>query len=86
VSSDRYPGATNIQTAWTLEATVDPRRVVREPDPRSRAGFVRIVGYSPGAGFVLTVIVDPEDNSGVTAWKTRGADLRDYLEGKEAPP
>jgi len=32
---------------------------------------------------VLTVIVDPEDWSGVTAWKTRGVDLREYLEGKE---
>jgi hypothetical protein len=32
---------------------------------------------------VLTVIVYQEDWSGVTAWKTRGADLRDYLEGKE---
>jgi len=38
---------------------------------------------SPAAGFVLTVIVDPEDWSGVTAWKTRGADLRAYLDGKE---
>ncbi|MGH4007012.1 MAG: hypothetical protein ACRDTH_02375 [Pseudonocardiaceae bacterium] len=26
---------------------------------------------------------DPEDWSGVTAWKTRGPDLREYLEGKE---
>ncbi|MGH3802422.1 MAG: hypothetical protein ACRDTD_20305 [Pseudonocardiaceae bacterium] len=47
-------------------------------------GYTRIIGYSSSAGFVLTVIVDPEDWSGVTAWKTRGADLRDYLEGKEA--
>lgn len=30
------------------------------------------------------MIVDPEDSSGVTAWKTRGADLREYIEGKEA--
>lgn len=32
----------------------------------------------------LRARVDPEDWSGVTAWKTRGADLREYLEGKEA--
>ena len=44
----------------------------------------RIIGYTPSAGFVLTVIVDPADNSGVTAWKARGADLREYLEGREA--
>lgn len=48
-----------------------------------RAAYIRIVGYSAAAGFVLTVIVDPQDWSGVTAWKTRGADLRAYLEGKE---
>ena len=82
--STRYPGATDIQPEWTIEAAGDPYRVVSEPDPRSRVGYTRIVGYSATAGFVVTVIVDPEDNSGVTAWKTRGVDLRDYLEGKEA--
>jgi hypothetical protein len=35
---------------------------------------------------VLTVIVDPDDDSGVSAWKTRGAELRDYLTGKENAP
>jgi hypothetical protein len=44
---------------------------------------VRLIGYSPTAGFVITVIIDPVDWAGVTAWKTRGADLRSYLEGKE---
>jgi hypothetical protein len=82
--SVRYPGAEDIEPGWTLEAAADPHRVVRDPDPSSRAGYIRIIGYSSAAGFVLTVIVDPEDWSGVTAWKTRGADLRDYLEGKEA--
>jgi hypothetical protein len=33
----------------------------------------------------MTVIVDSEDWSGVSAWKTRGADLREYLDRKEAP-
>jgi hypothetical protein len=28
--SDHYPGATNIEPAWTLEAAADPRRVVYE--------------------------------------------------------
>lgn len=32
---------------------------------------------------MLTVIVDPDDESGVTAWITRGADLRHYLDSKE---
>lgn len=50
----------------------------------ARVGYVRIIGYSPSVGFVLTVIVDPKEWSGVTAWKTRGTDLRDYLGNKEA--
>lgn len=45
--------------------------------------YTRIIGFSSSAGFVLTVIVDPQDHSGVTAWRTRGTDLREYLEGKE---
>lgn len=77
--SARYPGAIDIEPAWTLEAAKDPARILRDPDPRSHAGYLRLIGYSPSAGFVLTVIIDPEDRSGVTAWKTRGADLRDYL-------
>jgi hypothetical protein len=81
--SARYPGAEDIEPGWTLEAAADPDRVVREPDPRSRVGYVRLIGYSPGAGFVLTVIIDAQDWSGVTAWKTRGADLRDYHQAKE---
>lgn len=82
--SERYPGSVGIEPEWTLEAAGDVHRVVRDPDPRSRAAYVRIIGYSPGAGFVLTVIVDPDDWSGVTAWKTRGADLREYLEDRES--
>lgn len=84
--SQRYPGANDIEPSWTVEAAADPRRVVRAPDGHSRVGHTRIIGYSPSAGFVLTVIVDPADDSGVTAWKTRGADLRDYLEGKGDAP
>ncbi|MEP7178718.1 MAG: hypothetical protein ABI775_06485 [Pseudonocardiales bacterium] len=81
--SCRSPGADNIDPRWTLEAANDPYATVRAPDPASRAGYFRLVGYSPSAGFVLTVIIDPADWSGVTAWKTRGADFRQYLEGKE---
>lgn len=80
--SSRYPGATDIEPGWTLQAAADPARVVRDPDPRSNAAYIRLIGYSPDAGFVLTVIIDPHDFSGVTAWKTRGADLRDYLDRK----
>jgi len=81
--STRYPGAVDLDPDWTTQAAADPYCITRDPDPKSRASYIRVIGYSPGAGFVLTVIIDPVDSSGVTAWKTRGADLRDYLERKE---
>ncbi len=80
--SDRYPGATNIDPAWTLEAAADPRRVVHDPDPKSRTGAIRLIGYSPSAGFVLTVIITGRVHAGASAWKSSGADLRDY-EGQD---
>jgi len=54
---------------------------VLEPDPKSRTGAVRIIGYSASAGFVITIIATGGARAGVTAWKSSGADLRDY-EGK----
>ncbi len=44
----------------------------------------RLIGYSPSAEFVFTVIIDPEDSSGVTAWKTRGINLRHYLHRRDS--
>ena len=76
--SSRYPGATDLEPAWTLEAAADPRRVVLDPDPKSRTGAVRIIGYSASAGFVITIIATGGARAGVTAWKSSGADLRDY--------
>lgn len=81
--STRYPGAEDLEPEWTLEAAADPHRLVRQQDPKSKVGYTRIVGYSQAAGYVLTVIADPVDGSGVTAWKTRGADLRAYLDGTD---
>jgi hypothetical protein len=73
----------DIEPEWTLQAAADPARVVHDPDPRSQAAYTPLSGYSPGAAFVLTVIIDPEDFSGVTGWKTRGADLRTYLQQRD---
>lgn len=80
--STRYPGALDIEPEWTLEAARDPHRIVRDPDPKSRTGALRIIGYSTSAGCVLTVIVARRTRAGATAWKTRGVDLRAYEEGK----
>lgn len=74
----RYPGATGIEPEWTVEAAAVPRRIVRDPDPKSRSSAIRVIGYSPSAGFVITVIATRSDHAGVTAWKTTGADLREY--------
>ncbi len=73
----------DIEPAWTLEIAVDPQRITRDPDPKSQRGDIRVIGYSPSAGFVVTVIVRFADHSGVNAWKTSGADLRAYQQGKE---
>jgi hypothetical protein len=79
----RYPGAQDIQPEWPLEAAADEWRIVRNPDPKSHTGAIRLIGYSLGAGCVLTVIIDPVNRAGITAWKTREVDLRNYLEGRE---
>ena len=60
-------GAVGIEAGWTMEAAADPHRIVRDPDPVSRSGAARIIGFSSGAGFVLTVIVDSADGAGITA-------------------
>lgn len=76
--SRRYPGATDIDPVETEEAACDPHRIVRQPDPKSQRGYIRLIGYSPTAGAVLTVIVRPSDHAGVSAWRTNGVDLRVY--------
>ena len=63
----RYPGATNVQPEWTFEAASDPHVIVRNPDPKSQMGAIRMIGYSHTAGFVLTIIVDSVDHAGLTA-------------------
>lgn len=61
--SQRYPDAVDIELAWTKEAVNDPDRIVDEPDPQSaHANSVRLVGYSPSAAMVITVVAlrDPQ--------------------------
>lgn len=85
--SQRYRGAMDIATEWTQEVTADVYRTVDEPDPKSaHANSVRMVGYSPSADAVLTV-VGLRDRDGLirgsSAWKASGADLRRYEEGRD---
>lgn len=84
--SSRYPGALDIDPVWATEAINDPDRLVDEPDPNSaHANSVRIVGYSPSAGTVITIVA-LRDKAGVlhgaSAWKTTGAPRRQYEEGQ----
>jgi hypothetical protein len=76
-----------VEPAWTLEAAADPHRITRDPDSKSHWGDIRVVGHSPSAGFVITVIIDHVDHSGINARRTSGADLRAYrlaTEGRTA--
>ena len=61
--SVRYPGAIGIELEWTVEAAADPRRIVRDPDPKSRSSAIRVIGYSPSPGFVITVIATRSDHA-----------------------
>lgn len=84
--STRYAEAVDIDPAWTVDVLSDPDRLVDEPDPRSaHLNSVRVVGYSPTARMVITIVA-LRDASGVlhgaSAWKTRGAPLRQYLKGR----
>lgn len=83
--SHRYPDAVDIDVAWPTEAAADPTGMIIDPDPRSRTGAVRIVGYLPAAGFVLTVMAARIEKElwGVTAWKTTGAERRSYQEVRD---
>lgn len=70
---------------WATEAAADPHATTSDPDPRSRTSAIRIVGYSPAAGFVVTVIAARIEGElwGVTAWKTTGAERRTYQEAHD---
>lgn len=64
------------------EAVHDPERVVLDPDPKSLSGWgVRIIGYSPTRGRLLTAIVLAEPDGrqrGVTAFPAGASDRRIY--------
>ena len=45
--STRYLHATDIEPEWTLQAAADPARVVRDPDPKSRAAYIRLIATRP---------------------------------------
>lgn len=63
------------------EALADPDRLVLDPDPASESGrSVRIVGWSPTRGGLVTVIVlaDRGHDYGVNGWAANDVDVRRY--------
>lgn len=84
--SDRYPGALNIEPAWTEEVLADPDMLAAEPDPKSRIRAGRFIGYSVSAAAVLTLVAWRDEDGelhGINAWKTRRAELRRYEEDRD---
>ena len=85
-SARHTAAARDIDPAWTVEVVHDPDRLVDDTDPRSaHLNSARIVGYSPTAETVITVVALHDARGvlrGASAWKTRGAPLRQYLKGQ----
>lgn len=80
-----------IDPSWADEAVGDEHAVWLVPDPASRSGHaVRVIGYSPTAGAVVSVILvkadaDPNEQPdgdwwGANAWLANPRDHRIYGE------
>ncbi len=84
--SRRRVGEIDIEPSWADEAVADPDAAWLDPDPKSKSGkSVRVIGHSPSAGVVITVILVPKDESswwGANAWQANRADERIYREGQ----
>ena len=81
---DRYRGGGGVEPNWAQQVMDDPDLAAFEPDPKSRMGASRFIGYSGGAGRVLVVIAFRDadgDLHGINAWPATGVDLRFYREG-----
>jgi hypothetical protein len=84
--SQRRPGDTDIDPLWADEAVNDTDAAWLDPDPKSKSGrSTRVIGHSPTAGMVITVILVPKDGQewwGANAWKANDTDIRIYREGQ----
>lgn len=71
----------SIYTEWTQEVLLDEDLVKLEPDPKSRIGAIRFIGWSEAARRVLVVIAVRDSEGrlhGVNSWPATGADIRLY--------
>lgn len=70
-----------VEVGWANEALRDPDALRIDPDPSSKSGrSVRTIGYSPTAGFLLTVITVTEGGIcyGVNSWRSNPTDVKRY--------
>ncbi len=84
--SQRYPGALDIEVAWTVEAVNDVDAVQVDPYWASRVKALAVIGYSATAGAVLLVLAYRDldgDLHGMTAWPATGRALRLYTDGRK---
>ena len=68
------------------EALDDPDALVFDPDYASRSGrSIRTIGYSSGAGRVLTIITVRDSGAvyGVNGWPANEVDRRRYEQGED---
>ena len=82
--SHRYPSGLDLEPDWATEVLEDPDLVAFEPDPKSRVGASRFIGWSPSVTRVLVLIAYRDldgDLHGINAWPASGADLAIYEEG-----
>ncbi|MGI8417251.1 MAG: hypothetical protein ACR2P2_13820 [Nakamurella sp.] len=83
--SERYPGALDIEAAWTAEAVNDIDAIQVDPTGRRVVNALAIIGYSAAAGAVLVVLAYRDldgDLHGLTAWPATGRALHVYPDGK----
>ena len=77
------PNEYDVEPEQATEAALDEHR--RASDSGSKTGeSLKVVGHSPSAGHILTVMLVPKDHPptgdwwGANAWKAKPADQRDY--------
>ncbi|MGI8648289.1 MAG: hypothetical protein DLM55_04475 [Acidimicrobiales bacterium] len=74
----------DVEPEWATAAALDRYRLVGRDSASKSGQAVRIVGYSPGAGRALAVIVIPKEHPptgawwGVNAWAANDTDTRRY--------
>lgn len=76
-----YIAKHGLTPALADQAWDDPDRLVIDPDPASKSGrTIRVIGWSPTMGRLVTVIALPDGPTawGVNAWPSNDVDARRY--------